>query len=371
MKKLILFLLIGCFAVINLNAQNTGTRKKVAKKVITETKKKGVTDTESDGWTKGGEGLLNFSYTNFSKWVDGVANNTAIIGNLNLFADMKSGKWLWENDGRFVLGYVNTENISGWLKGDDVIDLDSKLGYKLSEKAFWSTLLTFDSQFAAGYNLASRIIADTTTADPIDVVEIKSSSDPISRFMSPGIITFGTGIDYKPLDWVSIYFSPVTFKGIIVNDDFISATGIHGNQPGVVDSTYSISDGEGKIIYNVLEAGQKFKPELGARLMLGAKKNLTDNISWMSGLELFSNFLDNKYGEKKPQNIDVNWVNTFGFKINKYLTATLENTLRYDDEMDVIKNRKEIREDGAKPYIGKDLQVKNFLGIGLTYKFDL
>lgn len=284
-------------------------------------------------WKRGGEGIVSFSHTNYARWEAGVLNNTTIVGNINLFADMEYNNWLWENDGRFILGFVMTEGITEWRKGDDVIDIDSKLGYKLSEKTYWSTLATFDSQFAPG-----RVFS---------MVDANQDSLLVSRFASPAIISLGTGVDYKAKSWLSLYFSPLTFRGVIVADDVIAniegaaGGGLYGNK-----------------------LGQNFKPELGARFTAKAEKELIKNISWTSMLDLYSNFLENSRGENKPQNIDILWVNNFGFKVNRFISATLETTLKYDDEIAVVKNR---GENGER--LGRGTQFKSFFGIGLTYKF--
>ena len=127
------------------------------------------------------------------------------------------------------------------------------------------------------------------------------------------------------------------------------------------------------------------------------KKDLIKNVSYTSTLELFSNYLATNFAEKrdnitvtegteselkndvyvlstegksKPQNVDVLWVNTFGFKVNKFITATFEATMKYDREVDVNANN-----IGADAYgnvlqvIDQGIQLKNFIGIGFTYKF--
>ena len=70
---------------------------------------------------------------------------------------------------------------------------------------------------------------------------------------------------------------------------------------------------------------------------------------------MFSNYF------KNPQNIDVDWNMKFDMKINKYLAGTFETTLKYDDDT------KHIDSKGVKH--GARTQLKQFLGVGLTYKF--
>ena len=272
-----------------------------------------------DGWKKGGEGILNFSQTNLSNWAEGGVNSTAATANLAVFADYNKDKFVWESDLRLVLGMIgtnsptNSEDKTVFRKADDVIDFDSKIGYKITDKINWSTLLEFDSQIAKGFNYDS--IPDRL----------------ISKFAAPGYLRFGTGIDYKPSEFLSVYFSPLTYKAIIVADEEIANLALYG-----------------------LPNGDQFKSEAGAYLKIGFKKDLIKNVSYNTNLELFSNYLATNFAEKRdnitvtegniselkngvytlstvgksqPQNIDVLWVNTFGFKVNKFITATFERII--------------------------------------------
>lgn len=367
MRKIIWLTAIAMFLVLNVDAQTKVPAKKKAEetaKEVASAAKKAVSN-KDDGWKKGGEGLLNTSYTAFSQWAEGGINTLNLVGNVNLFADRRVGQWLWENDGRFTLGFSRTRT-DGFVKGADLIDIDSKLGRQFNEKMYWSNLLTFDSQFLLGETFGEEKVA-LAIGDPGYPLNDDGIPDPSvtgaevvvkrllgeSKFLSPAMITFGSGIDYKPQDWISVYFSPITFKGIIVNDQTIADSGIHGNR---VDT----------LANGVLE-GRRFKPELGARLLVGAKRDLTESLSVASSIDLYSNFLQNKFGDVKPQNIDVLWITNVGLKVTKYIAANFEYTLKYDDEIGVPKTRTVGGEEQA--YTGKGIQGKSFLGVGFTYKF--
>lgn len=326
MKKLTILTLALCLFTIGTQAQNKGQKVPALPKAA-ETPAEPL-------WKKGGEGKLDFSHTNFGNWTEGALNATTAILNLTLFGHYKKDKISWDNDGRFTLGFLNTENIKSWRKADDVIKLQSKFGYALNKKLNWATLGTFDSQFAPTFNFTGDTIPGTDFNAPT-----------VAKFLSPAFFTIGTGLDYKPNDWISIYFSPATFRALIVNDQAIANLGLYGNK---------VENG----------IGDKFKPEMGAQFIGDLKKEVLKNVTFGSHLELFSNLLNNRFGETKPQNIDILWTNSLRFTVNKYIAATVENTLRYDDEVVVVKNR---GEEGQ--YNGKGLQTKSFFGIGLTYKF--
>ena len=63
---------------------------------------------------------------------------------------------------------------------------------------------------------------------------------------------------------------------------------------------------------------------------------------------------------KQFGNVDMNWDVLINMKINKYLNATLNTTLKYDNDVKTI-NEGEKR--GAK------VQFKDILGIGVAYNF--
>ena len=57
----------------------------------------------------------------------------------------------------------------------------------------------------------------------------------------------------------------------------------------------------------------------------------------------------------------MNWDVLINMKINKYLNATLNTTLKYDNDV------KTINDEGEKR--GAQVQFKDILGIGVAYNF--
>ena len=65
--------------------------------------------------------------------------------------------------------------------------------------------------------------------------------------------------------------------------------------------------------------------------------------------------------DKQIGNVDVNWDVLINMKINKYLSATLNTTLKYDNDV------KTFNDEGEKH--GAKVQFKEVLGIGVAYNF--
>ncbi len=299
MKKTIIVLLAGLIlASFNCMAQNQ------------------VTDTV---WRTGGIFSLNLGQSSFTNWAAGGQNSYSLNGLINLTANYKKARSVWDNS--LILGYGMMrlkEGTPEWTKTDDRIDLQSKYGLKASGKWYYSALMSFKTQMSDGYNYPD-------------------TENKISDLLSPGYLLFSLGMDYKPSPSFSAFLSPLTSKNTIVTDQYLSDAGAFGVEPG-----------------------KKFRGELGAYANLMYKKDeLFKNTSFATRLDLFSNYLHN------PQNIDVNWETFLVLKVNEFLSATVNTLLIYDD--DVLIKVDEGNE--GEPIMGKRVQFKEVIGVGLTYKF--
>lgn len=266
-------------------------------------------------WTTGGIFSVNLAQNSFTNWAAGGQNSVAINGLINLIANYKEGKSAWDNALTIGYGKMNQKgNDLGWVKTDDRIDLQSKYGRQASKAWYYSALMGFKTQMAPGYNYPNI-------------------TDKISDLLAPGYLLFSLGMDYKPTPVFSAFLSPLTSKNTIVNDEYLSSMGAFGVEPG-----------------------KKFRSELGAYANLLLKKDeLIKNVNFMSKLDLFSNYLHN------PQNIDVSWENLLVLKVNKFISATVNTLLIYDDDI-LIRN--------PEDETGKQLaQFKEVIGVGFTYKF--
>ena len=109
-----------------------------------------------------------------------------------------------------------------------------------------------------------------------------------------------------------------------------------------------------------VEPGKKFRPELGAYANISYKKDeIIKNVNFLTKLDLFTNYL------KNPQNIDISWENLLVLKVNKFISATVNTHLLYDD--DILIKIDEGNE--GEPVLGKRAQFKEVIGVGFTYKF--
>ncbi|RKD92332.1 DUF3078 domain-containing protein [Mangrovibacterium diazotrophicum] len=262
-------------------------------------------------WKSGGNISLNFSQVSLSNWVAGGKSSASGTFLVNLFGNYEKGKVSWENS--LDLGYgLLKESDSKLVKSDDKIDFSSKYGYKASGHLYYSALFNFKSQFTDGYKYPDR-------------------DNPISRFLAPAYLTLALGLDYKPDDHFSLFFSPLTGKLTVVADDSLSTAGAFGVDPG-----------------------SKTRWELGAYVKTAVKYEVWKNVTFESKFDIFSNYLD------QPQNMDVNWDVTINMKVNDYLSANLITNLIYDNDIKIEDS------DGS---MGPRVQFKELFGVGLNVKF--
>jgi hypothetical protein len=264
-------------------------------------------------WKINGNISLNFSQVSLTNWSEGGDGSVAGAFLFGINANNKKNKHYWDNS--FTLEYGMTKNSSESLrKSIDQVYLSSKYGYEIGKPWYLSALFDYKTQMAKGFNYPNDSIF-------------------ISKFMAPGYMNFALGFDYKPNDNLSLMLSPISTKFTFVLDDTLSQRGSFG-----------------------VDRGKKFRAEFGAYLkFVYTKKSLIKNVDFLTRLDLFSNYL------KDPQNIDVNWDTKFDMKINKFLSAALGMTVKYDNDI------KYIDKNGVKH--GARTQLKQLLGVGLSYKF--
>ena len=284
-----------------------------------KTVSKDASDTLVRTWKKGGLVGLNIAQTSLNNWAAGGDEFSLSLNLLvNLYAfykknksSYKKNKSSWDNTFDFNLGYIKTTSL-GSRKNDDKLDLLSKYGYAISSRWNVSGLFNFRSQLFKGYSYGP------------------GSKTLSSAFLSPAYLLLGVGLDYKPNEQFSFFISPATARLTIVKDDSLSARGLYGVSPG-----------------------EHHHMEFGAFLSINCLKDVNKIISYKGRLDLFSNYRHN------PQNVDLYMSNLFAVKLSKWLTASWNFDLLYDDDTKLFGNN----------HHSPALQVKSLVGVGLLIKF--
>lgn len=263
-------------------------------------------------WNHEGMAGINLSQVSLSNWSAGGDGSLAFDLQFLYSLNYKRDRTLWKN--RLELAYgLNHTKTDGSRKTNDKIYLSSMYGYELADHWYLSAMLTYQTQFANGYDYARK------------------GSNYISQFMAPGYLSIGPGITWTPKTWITATLSPATWRGTFVLNDRLSDEGSFGVDPG-----------------------KKILSEFGGNLTVEAKYEFLPNMTVYSRLNLFSNYLE------KPQNVDVRWDIQVNMKVNKWVSASLNLNMIYDDDIKIL------QEDGSK---GARLQFKEVLGVGLQARF--
>jgi hypothetical protein len=274
--------------------------------------KKYIPDSLIKKWKSGGNYTLTIGQGTLSNWAAGGDQFSFTINTiLQLYSYYRKDRNSWDNTLDIFFGYIKTTSL-GSRKNDDRFDLISKYGYSLNKKVNLATLFNLRSQFIRGYTYPNNVKTFAST------------------FMSPGYIIFSQGLDFKPKKNLSVFFSPLTARWVIVTDPELSRRGEYGVKPG----TKSIN-------------------QLGAFGTLTFEKNFTKYVLYKTRVDLFSNYKTN------PQNIDLFVTNVLTAKIGKNLALNWNLDLVYDDDVRLF--------GAAKKSPG--LQLKSIVGIGLQVKF--
>jgi len=272
-------------------------------------------------WKYKAVGALTGTHASFKNWNAGGQNTISWIALFDAEANYGKGKLSWNNG--MHLGYgQNRIVVAPWSKTDDVINLFSKVGYKIADKWNAALLLDFKSQFDMGYD-ADGIFS--------------------SKFMAPGYLTVALGAEYKPNDKLQVLVSPLAAKFTFVNDLTLANAGKFG-----INTATDLNEAK----------NFGFRKEMGAFVKFLYTDKVMENVTFKGKLELFSNYLNN-FGR-----IDVNLETLFSFKINKWLSASWALNLLYDDDIDIkVKNS-----DGSTS-IRPTAQIKNVFSMGVSYNF--
>ena len=305
MRKSLLtvLLLLGVQALIAQNIAVAKLRSETSRSI------KKDNDTSYYNWKQGGMYNFNLAQSSLSNWAAGGDNfNMAINSYFNYYAYFQKPRQSWDNNLDLNLGFVQSTSLGG-RKNDDRIDVISKYGYRIDTTGMWylSGLFNFRSQFFDGYSFSG------------------SNSNFTSSLLSPAYIILSAGLDFKPNNTFSVFFSPLTSRTTLVLNNKLSNLGSYG-----------------------VPVGKKINRETGLFVTVNYNNTIAPNITYRGRADFFSNYYE------KPENINLYMTNMFTFKINKYFSATYSLDLMYDDKIKIFGPLKK----------SPGLQLKSIIGIG-------
>jgi hypothetical protein len=300
--------------------------------------KAAAVEVKTDGWKSGGGfGLDLGQLLQLNPKVGSGENRLGFGGAVSYFAKYKKGLLSWDNIGSLNLSVVklgtgvlaSTASFAKvkqpFQKSIDELRISSRIGYKTSATSKWSYALDFGflSQLTPTY----RGTDNKNYMKQFNTSQIKTSL--VSQLFAPASITLAPGIDYKPKENLSFFLAPFGLKSIIVANNALAKLNIHGNDWNS-PTDYKLSNNQ-----------------LGGLLKgTWTGKYGKDKVTHNSVLTLFSNYL------REPQNVDVDWINEFGFNISKSFQITMLTDIFYDHDVKVqITDYNEV--GGVKSTLGR------------------
>jgi hypothetical protein len=279
-------------------------------------------------WTTGGSISLNVNQGGFDNWISAGDADWSIGGNgyFNLFANKawngkKSGKVkAWTNNLDVNQAVLNVHDertdINQFNKLDDRIDLLSRYSVQLRNTISFATVANVRTQ----------------------LYDTKKNGERISGFFAPAVVTLAPGFEWKPTSYFNAFISPYSNRWVIVsNGPYSIAQGLDDAKPYGVAPQRMVD----------------WQPGAFAQFNFNKTLDKAEKIAYKSRLDLYSNYA------RKAQNVDVFWDNALSFKVNKWISASVNMTMIYDDD---VRQFSWTRDKAG-------LQYNHNIGIGLARRF--
>jgi hypothetical protein len=293
-------------------------------------------DTIPKSWVWTGITGLNLNQASFSNWTAGGVNSVAFSALGKFSANHTKDKFTWNNNLNLLYGMVKNQDET-MKKSDDNMELISVVGYDLSKHWAVTGYMSFRSQFTNGYDKDNDTIR-------------------ISRFMAPGYLTLSPGFRFKPNDYFYLILSPATARFTFVTDQTLADQGSFGVTPAETDTNgVIINEGENMLLY------------LGPFLEAYFKKEVVKGLTYESRLKILYTFLNRDNLE--VYDADLSWENFLNYSVAKYFSVSLflhfvylpgQPTIKFDNFDGVVV---------PKAYPNRHIQIKESVGIGITYTF--
>ena len=262
-------------------------------------------------WLFNFNSAIQFSMVYISdNWYQGGQSSLSLLSDqlLSLKYNDPSGKVLFENALQWKVNLTTSEEdtVHKVRVGEDVLQLNSKFGYKAFSNWYYSASLQFKTQVLTNY--------------------ASNSNDIQAEFLSPSELNVGLGLSYQHSYEKPVKLShTLTLSPLSYNLKFLA---LHHMDP----TRFGIETGWAK-------------NEIGSSLDYTITWNLRYNIQWSSHLFAFTNYNTSL----------VEWTNTFDFAFSTYFSARVYVDVRYDDSV------------APDPRLGY-FQIKNLLSLGFSYK---
>ena len=259
-------------------------------------------------WRKEATIMLQLTQNYVSKnWYQGGNSSFAVISIAQGYINYDDkNRITWENSGEWRYGFntVSADTLRKINANEDVFKLYSKLGIKIVNKLSYSVSADFQTHFFNTWKENTK--------------QLKTGP------LTPVRLNIATGLDYKPVEGLSLYFAPLSYRLVAVTDT------IHAAQ-----TNYSIPN------------GKKALNELGSSFRVEWIWKPVREISLETKFYFYTNY----------RRVEIDWETTCNFIINRFISARIMLHPRYDNTV--------ILPDDERAKI----QFKELISIGFAHKF--
>ncbi|WP_337041623.1 DUF3078 domain-containing protein [Emticicia sp. 17c] len=248
---------------------------------------------------------INFSQAAFNNWQGGGINNWSIGALFNNRAEYNKNKGVFVSDIQFQIGTVNNKGQRS-AKSIDRLFMEAKYAHKVSPKLNWFGGINFLSQFAPG------VVYEN---DGLPTQQKRT----ISSFLSPGYLSEGLGIEYKPVSYFVLQLGGATLRQTFVASNKVYTDFTEYNK---VEKAYGVAK------------GKKVLVETGFQLVAAFDKDIAKNVNLKFRYQGFLAYSPKKEAPQKNA-IDHNINVIATAKVNKYLNINFTLLGIYDrDQID-------------------------------------
>lgn len=273
-------------------------------------------------WTKSSVFDFGLNQTSLSNWAAGGFKNVTMSAAVDAKADYAKALASWNNRLQLQYGFIWSEDKENVLqKSNDRIYLESKFAYKTAPESKWN--------YTASYDFRSQF-TDTWGTYTQGADDLWVASDLKSGFFSPAYNNLALGIEWKPVDWFDINFSPLTGSLIFCTNE-------------------TLRKGYGMPLIEGTETYRNMLFQLGASIKANARFAINEVFNYETQLVLFTDYLNRPFMQNR-----VNWDNKVTWQLAKYFKIGFSTWLIYDPIVEI---------DG----VVSKVQFKDFLSFNLTY----
>lgn len=287
-------------------------------------------------WSYKGKYAFMINQIGFKNWAAGGESSLSGNASVDYHLEYKKEKFSFDHTAHIAYGMV------GYLdkriqKTDDKIDLLFGVSNRVSKKWYFTSMVSFKTQFSKGYK------------NP-------DFSHEISDFMAPGYMTVSIGFLYKAKKNFQLFMSPLAGKVTFVLNQYLANQGAYGVKKAVIDT-----------LGNILIPGEDLSGQLGINILSSFQTKIMENILFKTRVSLYNNYLEEE--PSKRWQIDMDWHNELTFKVNKYFSTVLLLQLKYDPNamFPVYKNVARMSTIVSEK---SKLQWKESLGLSFLYRIE-